>query len=385
MKNHLAGLTLLALCLGSFARAIPAETKAEGVEEGQPNALGLYLYQVESPYCFHTVLQEQFLQDGNRNPGKFAKGTAAIDKPESLKIEWEARNKSGSAKPTYTLSVSENEDLSDAWTYTTKEEFAYVTNFKLATRYFYQVSTNFGGSISYSQVKHFSTENGMVRNLNIDGVMNFRDLGGWRNSEAKFMVKQGMIFRSGPFNSSYAPNAIITSAGRAEIKKLGIRTEIDLRLSSTKENGGISSSVLSGVNYVSAPIDYSIPMSVLSNAKNAESLKKIFHVLADESNYPVDFHCTVGTDRTGLVAFLINGLLGVSEADLFRDYLFSNFANVSYLRKRSTIENAYVGVIKNASGSTLQDKIVHTLTGIGVDIHDLSSLYYLMQEEGYRL
>ena len=80
------------------------------------------------------------------------------------------------------------------------------------------------------------------------------------------------------------------------------------------------------------------------------SLKGIFEVLADERNYPVYIHCNAGADRTGTVAFLINGLLGVSEADLIRDYELTSFSSVSGLRYRSEIKNGdftEIGVMKN--------------------------------------
>ena len=39
-------------------------------------------------------------------------------------------------------------------------------------------------------------------------------------------------------------------------------------------------------------------------------------------------HCSIGTDRTGVICFLINALLGVSEEDLYKDYLFSMFGMI---------------------------------------------------------
>ena len=43
-------------------------------------------------------------------------------------------------------------------------------------------------------------------------------------------------------------------------------------------------------------------------------------VLANSDNYPIVFHCIHGRDRTGTLAFIINGLLGVSEEDLKKDF-----------------------------------------------------------------
>ena len=37
------------------------------------------------------------------------------------------------------------------------------------------------------------------------------------------------------------------------------------------------------------------------------------------------FHCTIGTDRTGTIAYFLEGLLGVSEEDRLRDYEMTYF------------------------------------------------------------
>ena len=37
------------------------------------------------------------------------------------------------------------------------------------------------------------------------------------------------------------------------------------------------------------------------------------------------FHCTIGSDRTGTLAYFLEGLLGVSEEDRLRDYEISYF------------------------------------------------------------
>ena len=37
------------------------------------------------------------------------------------------------------------------------------------------------------------------------------------------------------------------------------------------------------------------------------------------------FHCTIGTDRTGTLAYFLEGLLGVSEEDRLRDYEMTYF------------------------------------------------------------
>ncbi len=357
-------------------------------EAENANSAGLKLYQVKSPACFHTVLQEKFIENGNNSIQYYARANAELSRPECLKFEWDASDIKSTAKPTYYFTISENSDLSSGRTYQTNENCARVYNLKLGTRYYYRVSTKYGGTTSVSETLHFCTESSVFRNLYIDGVINARDLGGWRNSEGKFMVKQGMLFRSGPFNASNSASyeRTITADGLSEISYLGIKTEIDLRRTDNGETGKTSSSPLgNNVKYVSAPLNWDNADIALEKEENIASIKKIFEVLGDESNYPVNFHCTAGADRTGMIAFLVNGLLGVSEADLYRDYLFTDFANVSWIRYKTTISNSWLKTVKKQKGTTLQDKIVHLLRSFDVSLENLSKLYFLMQEEGYRI
>lgn len=45
-----------------------------------------------------------------------------------------------------------------------------------------------------------------------------------------------------------------------------------------------------------------------------------FRLLTDLENYPVDFHCIAGADRTGCLAVILNGVLGVPLDDLAKDW-----------------------------------------------------------------
>lgn len=394
MANKLLPIAIISLSLMSASvqpnliKASESSEESTGESVVEENKTRIKLYQVESPFNFHTTLQQKYIDDGNLSIAKYAKGEAEISQPESLKIEWDIFDYEGEKKPYYTLKLSENNDFSSSWTYRTYDTFYYVYNLKLATKYYYSVSASIDGNIVTSETKYFVTANTSIRNLRLDGVINVRDVGGWRNREGKFMVKQGMVYRSGPFNVSYASSMqkSITSSGLIEASRLGIKTEIDLRTVDNNEVGGLKSvsPLGSGVKYIQAPLDYNYPEKIFTHKNNAESFKKIFKVFADPSSYPIDFHCTAGADRTGCIAFLLNGLMGVSEADLYRDYLFTNFASVGP-RARSSISVAYVKTINNNPGKTLQDKIVSTLTSIGVDINDLNSIYFLLQEEGYRI
>lgn len=74
-------------------------------------------------------------------------------------------------------------------------------------------------------------------------------------------------------------------------------------------------------------------------------------------------HCQGGCDRTGTLAFLLLGLLGVSESDLAKEYELSSFSVIGLGRLRNTVKavdvydySGMVAAIKQYPGSTIADK-----------------------------
>ncbi|MBP5269854.1 MAG: tyrosine-protein phosphatase, partial [Clostridia bacterium] len=160
---------------------------------------------------------------------------------------------------------------------------------------------------------------------------------------------------------------------------MGVKSELDLRLTENNESGNLTQSPLGKtVTYYAFPMVYST--NKLTSENNPEMIRQIFALLADESNYPIIFHCSIGTDRTGLIAWLINGLLGVSKENLWRDYLYSNFGNIGSSRSMSNIADEYVNILDAAPGSTLSEKIYNYLKGIGIPEEQLNSIIRILKE-----
>lgn len=59
---------------------------------------------------------------------------------------------------------------------------------------------------------------------------------------------------------------------------------------------------------------------------NDDEVLKAMRILTEKENYPVAFGCSAGKDRTGLLACLVHGALGLSEEDIIADYLLTNDA-----------------------------------------------------------
>ncbi|WP_208989429.1 tyrosine-protein phosphatase [Pseudovibrio sp. POLY-S9] len=67
--------------------------------------------------------------------------------------------------------------------------------------------------------------------------------------------------------------------------------------------------------------------------KFTPQISRFMHVLLEEQNYPLVFHCAGGKDRTGYVAAVLMLSLGFSEEDVMRDYLTTNLYTYDELSK----------------------------------------------------
>ncbi len=201
-----------------------------------------------------------------------------------------------------------------------------------------------------SEVRTVKVLDAQVRWMDADGGRNMRDLGGWKTESGK-TVKYGMLYR-GACIDGY--NGIeLTALGKQQFREVyGIKTQLDLRRgNSDGDNGNQSTSDFGGA-YVKAGLnqyDY-----IFTDSYSREALGKIFSVLADESNYPIYFHCNAGADRTGTLSFLINGLLGVSYEDLTRDFELTGMAIGKRLRSKLDVDTltwSADGVMQNNSNN----------------------------------
>ena len=98
------------------------------------------------------------------------------------------------------------------------------------------------------------------------------------------------------------------------------------------------------------------------------------------------FHCNKGADRTGTFAFLLEGLLGVSESDLAKDYELTSFVYSGRYRnlESDNHKNGYKGMIwyvnKYFNGETFHEKIEQMALGMGISQNDINDFRKLMTE-----
>ena len=82
-------------------------------------------------------------------------------------------------------------------------------------------------------------------------------------------------------------------------------------------------------------------------------------------------HCTYGVDRTGTVCYLLEALLGVSDADLRKDYELSAFKD-SYINSEEFA--VFVARVKMLDGDTTQEKVEGYLLSIGVTAEEIANI-----------
>lgn len=158
------------------------------------------------------------------------------------------------------------------------------------------------------------TASGERRIIDADTIRNVRDLGGLEvdvdgDGTPDGRLKYGILFRG--------PKLTNSTTDIDALNALHITEEIDLR-------GSTSEPQLS--NYVPRQIvNYEVDKANYPN--NYNMLKDALTATMQDVNAgnKIYFHCAIGTDRTGTLAYFLEGLLGVSEEDRLQDYELSYF------------------------------------------------------------
>ena len=270
-------------------------------------------------YNFHTKLQRDYLADVWTSNTKYIPSVNAEDHQQhddlSLPTAITLDCSGVETASKYYIQLAENNSFSNAKQYESTSKFYNVYNLKIGTQYYYRAATS-EASLSSATVKTFKVSNQAPRNLKVDGVLNFRDCGGWASSlVANGRVKQGLYYRCGQFDS-------ITDAGKATVKELGIKVDIDMRDSVPSSSPANSSG--NTLTVVNASIASGTEKQRFSGFANV--YKTIFDNIKNADSKPIALHCTHGADRTGIASFFLLAVLGVSKEDCGRDYSWTRFA-----------------------------------------------------------
>lgn len=175
------------------------------------------------------------------------------------------------------------------------------------------------------------------RHLPMTGGYNFRDLGGFKTTEGRY-VKWGKIIRSDDLY--HLTEADLTYlASLPLISVVDFRAESEVNLAPDKlpasttghydysiSPGNLTSSM--DLSTLSSNKGDSVMMEInvllVSDSANIKRYKDYFALLQNEKDVPLLFHCSAGKDRTGMAAALTLFALGVDEETIMNDYLSSN-------------------------------------------------------------
>ncbi len=350
---------------------IDAEAEKETITAPR-HEIGFTLTDYDEPFDFHKSAQAAYLLESVRRlPSPKYNGNSELSRPNPARLKWTVECADELEFDEYSISLSRDAEMSDAKEYVTSEPRLELYNLLLGETYYWSVSVTVDGERYTSETSTFEIAATAPRNLYIDGVTNVRDLGGWQ-TEGGGRVKQGMMYRTARLHTD--ERIEITEAGIAAMRELGVKTEIDLRYEMI---GSTESALGEDVSYYLLPMEYDFTAETMFS--QAEYIREFFRIASNEDNYPIFFHCLIGTDRTGLCAFLVNGLLGVAEEDLYRDYRFSNFGKIGGERDGESIER-YIERLGEFEGATLSERIRSYLISIGVTESEIDSIVSIMSE-----
>jgi protein-tyrosine phosphatase len=200
---------------------------------------------------------------------------------------------------------------------------AVVRGLRAADRQWFDLEPDHGGSLRLAD-----------RLIKLDGTVNFRDAGGYRTADGRW-VKMGEIYRSDALDK-------LTDADRAKLRRLGIKTVFDLR--QTTERTAAPDRLPAGTDYVVADVlaggggIFAMPKTaeeaarmlvdgerfMVSGATAKAAYTTVFRGIGTDSAHGVVFHCTAGKDRTGWSEAALLTALGVPRDTVMADYLASN-------------------------------------------------------------
>ena len=330
------------------------------------------------PVEIHTDAQKTYLSyngDYATIPeSSYPDGKSNISDSKPVEVSWSYGAPSGKSVSSYSVVFGQKSDLSDGYAVQSNTTSAKLYNPYLGVNYFKIIAKLNDSTTEESDIKTFTVDQVAPRNLTIGGMTNCRDMGG-RLTEDGGEIKQGLVYRTSGYKYDYSTT--ITEDGKKEmLEHLKVKTEVNVA------DGQNYNLKLQGTETVNLLMDYDQSSGRDSShhfSRNAENVKNFFKLLADSNKYPVYFHCRIGTDRTGLCANLLYGLLGVPLNEIYQDYLFSNFGKIGekrYIGAKAGQDNIqnYINEVNSFAGKTFKNKVYNCLLAIGVPPETLDTV-----------
>ena len=318
--------------------------------------------------------KDYLLQTRGDDVAFYCDGTGSLPNPYlPVVVEWVCDIETTAR---FQVEYATRPDFLDALVLVTDSEKVELYNLFKGTEYFVRVTAYDRDDkvISVAESSFQTTDLG-PRVMNVDGIHNVRDVGGYTTATGKRTV-QGLLFRGGTLTPADVYESNLTDDGKAYMRSvLGIKTDLDLRGAKEAQNG--QSPIPNAKLYNFGLNGYSEML--------IPKLKEVFSALADKNSYPAYVHCTGGADRTGTIVFLINALLGVDEKLLVQDYEFTSFSLYAMRNSKrppyGPMFQDFLAKVKSFDGDTLQEQTKNCLLSLGITIEEIESLQAIMLGE----
>ena len=268
-------------------------------------------YKKESEYDIENAGVRAFLEqvDYSNDPDYTRSDVSKYsgsDKPNPVTLSWEGKAAA--------VRISTSPDLSGYKEIKVENSPASVYNLIPGVRYFYSVVAADGSVLRESCV----IPKGPMRMIN--GVAkNMRDLGGWKAGDKT--IQYGKLYRGARVDDIQSN----PTAKEIFLNDLGVDIDLDLRGLPPGTQGGSGEknpwTSNDPVQYVNIQLWHyfyhqatQYPVPEISQGESADIYQSTIRTIIGwlKEGKVVYFHCHGGSDRTGTLAFLIEGLLGVS-------------------------------------------------------------------------
>lgn len=237
---------------------------------------------------------------------------------------------------------------------------------------FYNITPGVGGEFVVKDTNNNILQQGhlrptgALRMIYTEGTWNARDLGGWACDGGT--IKYNMLIRGGN------PIGLTEWDKNTWVKLIGI--DNDLFLAEDVNYPTNSSPIGSNVTFQRTTLlneltsGYETWESAKQNGKAALIFNNLLdNAIAGKTTY---FHCLAGADRTGMTAYVIEAILGMSESDIDKDYELTSFYTPNAPRIRTN--NTYVKFLNEKyDGTNLRDKAVNYLISCGISIEKINA------------
>ncbi len=230
------------------------------------------------------------------------------------------------------------------------------------------ILTPFAGNNAAGTLKPLDALRWIRTRDNSAEAWNVRDLGGWACDGGT--VKYGLLIRGGKLSA--ADRAVL-------VGELGVQHDLDLR---GREGGGSGDEPDMTESPLGSDVWYTRTQQYAWYALTPVAAWQAYlRCVIDAVTHrePVYFHCTAGADRTGTLACVLEGLLGMSQSDIDKDYELTTFysgsgSDATARRRNEADWKGLIDEINAVSGDTFRDKCVHFAVGTcGMSMADINA------------